>query len=78
MRNKDFYPDPKKTLDTSDDFASFLQTEGVRESASLSRAPVKGAVQIAFWGLRRYYCRHVDTGDNWLYPRDALIRVRAY
>ena len=53
MQNKDFYPDPTEPL-ASDDFASFLQTEGVRELAPLSRAPIQGAVKIAFWGLRLY------------------------
>jgi hypothetical protein len=54
MQNKDFYPDPKGTLDAADDFASFLQAEGGGELAPLSRAPVQGAVKIAFWGLRLY------------------------
>ena len=54
MQNKDYYPDPKETLDVSDDFASFLQAEGGGELAPLSRAPVQGVVKIAFWGLRLY------------------------
>ena len=54
MQNKDFYPDPKETLDASDGFASFLQAEGGGELAPLSRAPVQGAVKTAFWGLRLY------------------------
>ncbi|AEM46694.1 MULTISPECIES: hypothetical protein [Acidithiobacillus] len=54
MQNKDFYPDPKEKLDASDDFASFLQAEGGGELAPLSRAPIQGAVKIAFWGLRLY------------------------
>jgi hypothetical protein len=54
MQNKDFYPDPKEKLDASDDFASFLQAEGGGDLAPLSRAPIQGAVKIAFWGLRLY------------------------
>ncbi len=54
MQNKDFYPDPKEKLDASDDIASFLQAEGGGELAPLSRAPIQGAVKIAFWGLRLY------------------------
>jgi len=54
MKNKDFYPDPKEKLDASDDFARFLQAEGGGELAPLSRAPIQGAVKIAFWGLRLY------------------------
>ena len=54
MQNKDFFPDPKEKLDASDDFASFLQAEGGGELAPLSRAPIQGAVKIAFWGLRLY------------------------
>ena len=54
MQNKDFFPDPKEKLDASDDFASFLQAEGGGDLAPLSRAPIQGAVKIAFWGLRLY------------------------
>ncbi|AEK59603.1 MULTISPECIES: hypothetical protein [Acidithiobacillus] len=54
MQNKDYYPDSKETLDVSDGFASFLLAEGGGELAPLSRAPVQGAVKIAFWGLRLY------------------------
>ena len=54
MQNKDFHPDPKEILGASDSFASFLQEEGGGELAPLSRAPVQGAVKIAFWGLRLY------------------------
>ncbi len=54
MQNKGFFPDPKEKLDASDDFASFLQAEGGGDLAPLSRAPIQGAVKIAFWGLRLY------------------------
>ncbi|MBN2679108.1 hypothetical protein [Acidithiobacillus thiooxidans] len=55
MQNKDFHPNANGTLgDTSDGFASFFQAEGGGELAPLSRAPVQGAVKIAFWGLRLY------------------------
>ena len=54
MQNKHYYPDSKETLDVSDGFASFLLAEGGGELAPLSRAPVQGAVKIAFWGLRLY------------------------
>lgn len=35
-------------------FAVFWDREGVRELAPLRRAPIKGWVQWAFWGLRAY------------------------
>ncbi len=35
-------------------FAVFWDREGVRELAPLQRAPIKGWVQWAFWGLRAY------------------------
>jgi len=38
----------------AESFAVFWDREGVRELASLQRAPIKGWVQWAFWGLRAY------------------------
>lgn len=35
-------------------FAVFWDREGVRELAPLQRAPIRGWVQWAFWGLRAY------------------------
>lgn len=35
-------------------FAVFWDREGVRELVPLRRAPIKGWVQWAFWGLRAY------------------------
>ena len=38
----------------AESFAVFWDREGVRELAPLGRAPIKGWVQWAFWGLRAY------------------------
>ena len=40
--------------EAAESFAVFWDREGVRELAPLRRAPIKGWVQWAFWGLRIY------------------------
>ncbi len=47
-RKEDFHSAPTQ------DFLAFLQEETHQEPKPLSRAPVQGWIQLAFWGLRIY------------------------
>ncbi|AOU96962.1 hypothetical protein BI364_02115 [Acidihalobacter yilgarnensis] len=36
------------------DFLAFMQEEARQEPCEITRAPIKGWIQFAFWGLRIY------------------------
>ena len=47
-RKEDFHSAPTQ------DFLEFFQEESHLEPQPLTRAPVRGWIQVAFWGLRIY------------------------
>ncbi|WP_291525518.1 hypothetical protein [Acidithiobacillus sp.] len=48
------YPKENFRSAATPEFLAFLEEEIHQEPKPLTRAPIRGGIQIAFWGLRTY------------------------